>query len=113
MIFWNSVINIFGKYTKAMFTLNRISSCFVSKVTPVQFEQWYLHRCIALQNLLRFETVHTTPVGSGSGVDLVVVASNLPITSTAISAPTEVYKLGPDHFKNLSDTERSTFSSGA
>ena len=33
--------------------------------------------------------------------------------SVAISAPINVFRLDSDRFKNLSDTERSTFNSGA
>ena len=97
-----------------MFTPYRIGFCSVSKVALVQCEQEYVHRCAALQKGLRFKTVHTVLVRSGSHLDQVVVASNLLIGGfVAISAPTEVFRLGLDRFKSLSDTGPSTFNSGA
>ena len=46
---------------------------------PAQCEQAYVHCCVSLQGLLRFKTIHTELVRSGSHLDPVVVASNLPV----------------------------------
>ena len=97
-----------------MFTLYRIDFCSVSKVAPVQCEQELMFCCGAeivpkrsqceqkpypLCNLQRF---------------LLIWEDNLPIRgSVAISAPIKVFRLDSDRLKNLSDTERSTFNSGA
>ena len=76
-------------------------------------EHEYMYRCIVLQKLLCFKTVHTTLVRSGSHLDPVVAASNLPIkSSVVIFAPTKVFRPGIDRFKNLSNTRRSTINSG-
>ena len=100
--------------TKAMFTLYRIGFCSVAKVAPVQCEQELMFCCGAeivpkrshceqkpypshiLQRCLLIWKVYFPKRGS-----------------VAISAPIKVFRLGSDRFRNLSDTERSTFNSGA
>ena len=88
--------------------------CSVSKVAPVHCEQELMSCCGAeivpkrsqceqqpypLCNLQRF---------------LLIWKDNLSKRgSVAISAPIKVFSLDSDRFKNLSDTKRSTFNSGA
>ena len=71
---------------------------------------------VAEQKLFRsVPSVNTSPIRhticNGS---LLISKDHLPKRgSVAIFAPMKVFRLDSDRFKNLSDTERSTFNSGA
>ena len=83
-----------------MFTLYRIGFCSVAKVASVQCEQELMF-CGGAENVPKRSQCEQKPY-------------HLPKRgSVAISAPIEVFRLYSDRFKNLSDTERSTFNDGA
>ena len=99
---------------KAMFTLYRIGFCSVSKVAPVQCEQ-ELMSCCGAEIVPKRSHCEQKPYPSCNlQRSLLIWKDNLPKRgSVAISAPIKVFRLDSDRLKNLSDTECSTFNSGA
>ena len=102
------------RFPKAMFTLYRIGFCSVSKVTPVQCEQELMF-CCGAEIVPKHSQCEQKPYPlCNLQRSLLIWKDNLPIRgSVAISAPIKVFRLDSDRLKNLSDTERSTFNSGA
>ena len=101
-------------FSRAMFTLYRIGFCSVSKVAPVQCEQELMFCCGAEIVPKRSQCEHKLYPLCNLQRSLLIWKDNLPKRgSVAISAPIKVFRLNSDRFKNLSDTERSTFNSGA
>ena len=101
-------------WTKAMFTLYRMGFCSVSKVAPVQCEQELMFCCGAEIVPKRSQCEQKPYPLCNLQRSLFIRKDNLPIRgSVAISAPIKVFRLDSDRLKNLSDTERSTFNSGA
>ena len=97
-----------------MFTLYRIGFCSVSKVAPVQCEQELIFCCGAEIVPKRSQCEQKLYQLCNLQRSLLIWKDNLPKRgSVAISAPIKVFRLDSDRFKNLSDTERSTFNSGA
>ena len=97
-----------------MFTLYRIGFCSVSKVAPVQREQELMFCCGAEIVPKRSQCEQKPYPLCNLQRSLLIWKDNLPIRgSVAISAPIKVFRLDSDRLKNLSDTERSTFNSGA
>ena len=98
-----------------MFTLYRIGFCSVSKVAPVQCEQELMFCCIAEIVPKRSQCVNRSPIRHTHIATLPFdLKRSLPKRgSVVISAPIKVFRVDSDRFKNLSDTERSTFNSGA
>ena len=97
-----------------MFTLYRIGFCSVSKVAPVQCEQELMF-CFVAEIVPKRSQCEQKPYPlCNLQRSLFIWKDNLPIRgSVAISAPIKVFRLDSDRLKNLSDTERSTFNSGA
>ena len=97
-----------------MFTLYRIGFCSVSKVAPVQCEQ-ELRFCCGAEIVPKRSQCEQKPYPlCNLQRSLLIWKDNLPIRgSVAISAAIKVFRLDTDRLKNLSDTERSTFNSGA
>ena len=97
-----------------MFTLYRIGFCSVAKVAPVQCEQELMF-CCGAEIVPKRSQCEQKPYPSYSlQRSLLISKDHLPKRgSVAISAPIEVFRLDSDRFKNLSDTERSTFNSRA
>ena len=99
---------------KAMFTLYRIGFCSVSKVAPVQCELELMFCCGAEIVPKRSHCEHKPYPSYNFHRSLLISKDHLPKRdSVAISSPIKVFILDSDHFKNLSDTERSIFNSGA
>ena len=97
-----------------MFTLYRIGFCSVSKVAPVQCEQELMFCCGAEIVPKRSQCEQKPYPLCNLQRSLLIWKDNLPIRgSVAISAPIKGFRLDSDRLKNLSDTERSTFNSGA
>ena len=97
-----------------MFTLYRIGFCSVSKVAPVQCEQELMFCCGADIVPKRSQCEHKPYPLCNLQCPLLIWKDNLRNRgSVAISAPIKVFRLDSDRFKNLSDTDRSTFNSGA
>ena len=95
-----------------MFTLYRIGFCSVSKVAPVQCEQEVMF-CCGAEIVPKRSQCEQNPLRNLQR-SLLIWKDQLPKRdSVAISAPIKVFRLDSDRFKNLSDTERSTFNSGA
>ena len=97
-----------------MLTLYRIGFCSVSKVAPVQCEQELMF-CFGAEIVSKRSQCEQKPYPSYNlQRSLLIWKDYLPKWgSVAISAPIKVFRLDLDRFKNLSDTERSTFNSGA
>ena len=97
-----------------MFTLYRIGLYSVSKVAPVQCEQKVMFCCGAEIVPKRSQCEQKPYPSYNVQRSLLISKDHLPKRgSVAISAPIKVFRLDSDRFKNLSDTERSTFNSGA
>ena len=97
-----------------MLTLYRIGFCSVSKVALVQCEQELMFCCGAEIVPKRSQCEQKPYLSCNLQRSLLIWKDNLPIRgSVAISAPIKVFRLDSDRLKNLSDTERSTFNSGA
>ena len=97
-----------------MFTLYRIGFCSVSKVAPIQCEQKLMFCCGAETVPKRSQCEHKPYPSYNLQLSLLVSKDHLPKRgSVAISAPIKVFRLDSDRFRNLFDTERSTFNSGA
>ena len=97
-----------------MFTLHRIGFCSVSKVPPIQCEQELIFCCAAEIVPKRSQCEHKPYPSYNLQGSLLISKDHLPKRgSVAISAPMKVFRLDSDRFKNLSDTERSTFNSGS
>ena len=97
-----------------MFTLYRIGFCSVSKVAPMQCEQELMFCCGAEIVPKRSQCEHKPYPSYNLQRSLLISKDHLPKRgSVAISAPIKLFRLDSDRFKNLSDTERSTFNSGA
>ena len=97
-----------------MFTLYRIGFCSVSKVAQVQCEQELIFCCGAEIVPERSQCKQTAYPLCNLQRSLLIWKNHLPKRdSVAISAPIKVFRLDSDRFKNLSDTERFTFNSGA
>ena len=97
-----------------MFTLYRIGFCSVLKVAPVQCEQELIICCGAEIVPKRSQCKQKPYPLCNLQRSILIWKDNLPIRgSVAISAPIKVFRLDSDRLKNLSDTERSTFNSGA
>ena len=106
--------NAVGYGIKAMFTLYRIGFCSVSRVAPVQCEQELMFCCGAEIVPKRSQCEQKPYPLCNLQRSLSISKDHLPKRgSVAISAPIKVFRLDWDGFKNLSDTERSTFNSGA
>ena len=103
-----------GLVYKAMFTLYRIGFCAVSKVVPVQCEQELMF-CCGAEIILKRSRCEQKPYPSYNLQRCLLISKDhLPKRgSVAISAPMKVFTLDSDRFRNLSNTERSTFNSGA
>ena len=96
-----------------MFTLYWIGFCSISKVAPVQCEQELMFCCGAETVPKRSQYEHKFYWSYNLQRSLLISKDNLQKRgSVAISAPIKVFRLDSDRFKNLSDTERSTFNSG-
>ena len=97
-----------------MFTLYRIGFCSVAKVASVQCGQELIF-CCGAEIVPKRSQCEQKPYSSYTlQRSLLIWKDHLPKrASVAISAPIEVFKLDSDRLKNLSDTERSTFNSGA
>ena len=80
------------------------------KAAPVQCEQ-----CCGVEIVPKHSWCEQKPYPSYNLQRfLLILKDHLPKQgSLAISAPLEVFKLDSDRFKNIRDTERSTFNSGA
>ena len=94
-----------------MFTLYQIGFCSVSKVAPVQCEQELIFCCGAGIVPKRFQCALSV-------MQVATFLFNLKRSFTKTrfrcnSAPIKVFRLDSDRFQNVSDTERSTFNSGA
>ena len=99
-----------GFISKAMFTLYRTGFCFVSKVAPGQCEQELLF-CCGAEIVLKRSQCEQKPYPSYNLQRSVLIWNDyLPKPGFA---PTKVFRLDSDRFKNLSDRESSTFNSGA
>ena len=97
-----------------MFTLHRIGFCSVSKVALIQCEQELMFCCGAEVVPKRSQFEHKPYPLYNLQCSLLIWKDYLPKRgSVAISAPIKACRLDSDQFKNLSDTERSTFNSGA
>ena len=97
-----------------MFTLYRIGFCSISKVAPVQCEQELMFCCGAEILPKRSQCEQKPYPLCNLQRSLLIWKDHLPKRgSVAIFAPIKVFRLDSDRFKNLSDTERSTFNSGA
>ena len=97
-----------------MFTLYQIGLCSVSKVAAVQCEQELTFCCGAEIVLKRSQCEQKPYPLCNLQHSLLIRKDNLPKRgSIAISALIKVFTLDSDRFKNLSDTECSTFNSGA
>ena len=82
------------------------------KVDPVQCEQELMFCCTA-EIVPKRPQCEQKPYPSYN-LQRSLLIDHLPIRgSVAISAPIKMFRLDSDPFKNLSDTERSTFNSGA
>ena len=97
-----------------MFTLYRTDFCSVSKVAPVLCEQKLMF-CCGAEIIPKHSQCEQKPYSLYNlQRSLLIWKDNLPKRgSVAISAPIKVFRLDSDRLKNLSDTERSTFNSGA
>ena len=87
---------------QAMFTLYRIGFCSISKVAPIQCEQ-ELMSCCGAQIVPKRSQCEHKPYPSYNLQHSVLISKD----------KIKVFRLDSDRFKNLSDTERSTFNSGA
>ena len=97
-----------------MFTLYRIGFCSVSKGPPVKCEQELMFCCGAEIVPKRSQCEQEPYPSYNLQHSLLIGKDYLPKRgSVAICAPIKVFRLDSDRFKNLSDTERSTFNSGA
>ena len=97
-----------------MFTLYRIGFCSVGKVAPVQCEQELMFCCGAEIVPKRSQCEQKPYLSYNLQRSLLIWKDHLPKRgSVAISSPVKVFRLASDRFKNLSDTERSTFNSVA
>ena len=97
-----------------MFTLYQIGFCSVSKVAPIEYEQELMFCCGAETVPKRSQCEHKPYPSYNLQRSLLISEDDLPKrSSVAISAPIKVFRLASDRFRNLSDTERSTFNSGA
>ena len=97
-----------------MFTLYRIGFCSVSKVAPVQCEQELMFCCGAEIVPKRSQCEQKPYPSYNLQRSFLISKDHLPKRgSVAISAPIKVFRPDSDRFKNLSNTERSTFNSGA
>ena len=107
-------LNSCPKPFQAMFTLYRIGFCSVAKVAPAQCEQELMFCCCAEIVPKRSQCEQKPYPLCNFQRSLLICKDNLPKRgSVAISAPIKVFRLDSDRLKNLSDTERSTFNSGA
>ena len=116
-------INLYNTYSlhkhvptkiQTMFTLYRIGFCSVAKVAPIQCEQELMSCCGAKIVPKRSQCEHKPYPSYNLQRSLLISKDHLSKRgSVAISAPIKVFRLDSDRFKNLSDTERSTFNSGA
>ena len=93
-----------------MFTLYRTGFCYVAKVAPIQCEQ-ELMSCFGAQIVPKRSQCEPKPYPSYNlQRPLLISKDHLPKRgSVTISAPIKVFRLDSDRFKNLSDTESSTF----
>ena len=99
---------------KAMFTLYRIGFCSVSKVAPIQCEQELMFCCGAETVPKHSQCEHKPYPSYNLQGSLLISKDHSPKRGcVAISAPIKVFRLDSDGFRNLSDTERSTFNSRA
>ena len=100
--------------SRAMFTLYRIGICSVSNVALVQCEQELMF-CYGAEIVPKRSQCELEPYPlCNLSRSLLISKDNLPKRgSVAISAPIKVFRLDSYRFKNLSDTECSTFNSGA
>ena len=90
--------------SKVMFTLYQTGFCSISKGALVQCEQELMFCCGAETVSKSYNLQHF----------LLIWKDQLPKRgSIAISASIEVFRLDLDRFENLSNTECSTFNSGA
>ena len=97
-----------------MFMLYRIGFWSISKVAPMQCEQELMFCCGAEIVPKRSQCEHKSYSSYNLQLSLLISKDHSPNRgSVAISAPIKVFRLDSDHFKNLSDTKRSTFNSGA
>ena len=99
---------------KAMFTLYWIGFCSVSEVAPVQCEQELMF-CWGAEIVPKCSQCEQKPYPlCNLQCSLLIWKDYLQKRgSVAISALIKVFRLGSDCFKNLSNTECSTFNSGA
>ena len=99
---------------KAMYTLYRIGLSSVSKVAPIQCEQELMFCWRAEVVSKRSQCEHMPYLSYNLQCFLLIRKDYLPKRgSVAISASIKVFRLDSDRCKNLSDTECSTFNSGA
>ena len=97
-----------------MFTLYQISFCSVAKVAPIQCEQELMLCCRAQIVPKRSQCEHKPYPSYNLQRSLLISKDHLPKRgSVAIFAPIQVFRLDLDNFKNLSNTECSTFNRGA
>ena len=95
---------------KAVFTLYRIGFCSVAKVAPIQCEQELMSCCGAQIVPKCSQCEHKSYPSYNLQRSLLISKDRLPKRgSLTISASIKVFRLDSDRFKNLSDTERSTF----
>ena len=97
-----------------MFTLYRIGFCSISKVAPVQYEQELMF-CFGAEIVPKCSQCEQEPYPSYNLQHFILIGKDyLPKRgSVTIPALIKVFRLDSDRFKDLSDTERSTFNSGA
>ena len=97
-----------------MFTLHRIAFCSVAKVAPVQCEQELMF-CCGAEIVPKRSQCEQKPYPSHNLQRFPFIRKDhlLKRGSVAVSPPIEVFRLDSDRFKNLSDTECSTFNSEA
>ena len=97
-----------------MFTLYRIGFCSVSKVAPILCKKELMFCCGAEAVSKRSQCQHRPYPSYNLERSVLISKDHLPKRgSVAISAPIKVFRLDSDRFRNLPDTERSTFNSGA
>ena len=97
-----------------MFTLYRIGFCSVSKVAPIRCEQELMFFCGAEIVPKRSQCEHKLYPSYNLQRSLLISKDHLPVTRFRCNfCSDKVFRLDSDRFKNLSDTERFTFNSGA
>ena len=102
-----------SSWDQAMFTLYQTGFCSVAEVAPIQCEQELMSCCGAQIVPKRSQCEHKPYPSYNLQCSLLISKDHLPKRGpVAISAPIKVFELDSDRFKNLSDTERSTFNSG-